>query len=231
MIPTKEQIERELRETGNVVDTAKKLGVGQKYIKKMMERYGINRRGTNDIAKSQLEKAIADGMGIKEMSVKFNTSVGSIHRLMKKYGLKSQIQSGWEERRQKYIDLLKEGLSNEQIAAKMNVSEDAVRNYINKHNLKSYRKKKPDLYSCLEEGEKQKMLCRNIGYSKTKRKCLYGGHCGNSDCCDYMLLTGKRREYDKGNPEMCFCFVYASEATKKKLMAQRQEIARDIMVM
>jgi len=182
------------------------------------------------ITKLQLETAISENMGIKEMAIKFSTSNASIHRWMKKYGLKSNIKSGWENRKQQYIDLLKEGMSNEEIAEKLGVPYKTVCEYINNHKLKSYRKKKPDIFAGMKDGDKQTMLCRNLACSKTKRRCLYGGHCGNSDCCDYLLLTGKRREYDKENPEMCHCYVYVSEATKKKIMAQRQQQARDILV-
>ena len=182
------------------------------------------------LTKETLESAIAEGLGIREIAQKFSSSVGAVHRTMKKYGLKSQKQSGWETKRQQYIDLLQEGLSNEEIAERMKVKYSVVRDYINNHNLKSYRKKKPDIFAGMKDGDKQTMLCKNLACSKTKRRCLYGGHCGNSDCCDYLLLTGKMREYEDGNPEMCHCYVYVSEATKKKILAQRQQQARDITV-
>lgn len=182
------------------------------------------------LTKETLESAIAEGLGIREIAQKFSSSVGAVHGTMKKYGLKSQKQSGWETKRQQYIDLLQEGLSNEEIAERMKVKYSVVRDYINNHNLKSYRKKKPDIFAGMKDGDKQTMLCKNLACSKTKRRCLYGGHCGNSDCCDYLLLTGKMREYEDGNPEMCHCYVYVSEATKKKIMAQRQQQARDITV-
>lgn len=54
--------------------------------------------------------------------------------------------------------------------------------------------------------------------NRTAKRCLYGGICGNIDCCDYYLLTGKMRPIvDPKDTHYCTIFTPIPKKQKQKM--------------
>ena len=182
------------------------------------------------ITKEILESDVQSGMTLTQLGEKYGCRASAIHYWMKKFGIRNITYDGFKERREQYIGFLKDGLSTEEIAEKMGCSFDTASNYIKAHKLHGFRKKKRVVEDYEKKVSDKGVLCRAVAISKTKRRCLYGGKCGNCDCCDYFLMTGKLREYDPENTEICYCFVYADDETKRRVNEMKRKRERDILI-
>lgn len=57
----------------------------------------------------------------------------------------------------------------------------------------------------------------------TAQKCFFGGQCGGTDCCDYLLITLKRRPIaDAFDTHYCTAYLPVPEKVKKKLKNKMQ---------
>ena len=166
------------------------------------------------ITKEVLETEIASGMTFKAMSKIHGCSISSIHRHLQMYQLEykdNRKKLNKDEVRQMVAD----GASNAEIAEKFGCSELTVKDFVNRNELSKLRLRKYREY-IEERTESGGTICKANTLNRTARKCLYGGKCGNADCCDKLLLTGKRRRYDPENVNICYDFVKASEREKER---------------
>lgn len=183
-----------------------------------------------ELTKENLLCDIGNGMTIMQLSDKYLVSVSAMWRKLRKYGLKTKTYNDHEEKKKRCIELLKSGMTNEEIANELNCTCESMTIYIKNHKLGGYRKKKVIQYMKEVTPDGKGVLCKSTSVSKVKRKCLYGGKCGNHDCCDYLLMTGKLREFDKENPEICYCYVHATDEMKRQVADIKWQQGRDVLM-
>ena len=178
------------------------------------------------IPKETLEKQVQDGLNFETMAKINGCSVSSIHRQLKRFGI-----SYTDNRKKMDIEevrkMVESGATNDDIAEKFGVHPTTARDFIKRSGLHKVRQRKRE-----EQIEKAKevggVICKPKICNKTAQKCLYGGKCGNSDCCDKLLLTKKMRNRDPKNPNICYDFVAATP--KEKEQYRLQKIGRNVDV-
>lgn len=171
------------------------------------------------LSKETLEQQVKSGMTLDRMSKIHGCSISSIHRKLNEMGIE------YKDSRKKLnvedvSEMLEQGCRNDDIAKKYGCHYKTVEDFIKRHELSKIRVRK---YSQNIEELKSgsATICKPKVLNKTAQKCIYGGKCGNCDCCDKLILTGKRRKYDPENPNICYDFVAATPKQKEQFrMAQ-----------
>ena len=169
------------------------------------------------ISKEELEQKAQSGMTLKNISKIYGCSIASVHRMFKRYGIAyndKRIKLNLKE----VTEMLEQGCGNIEIAREFDCDEKTVHNFIKRNDLSELRMKR---FQIQVENSKAEVICKPQVTNKRAQKCLYGGKCGNCDCCDKLLLTGERRKYDKDNPNICYDYV---AATKKEKYEYRLQI-------
>jgi DNA-binding CsgD family transcriptional regulator len=233
---TKEVLEDKLAELGTVEEVARYLGVSKSRVYVLAHKFDVQTSGQKkvEISREILEKAVAENKSVLQIADELQVASSTIRRRMLEYGIVAYNPQKCKQTidREKCIELLKEGKSNEEIANEFNCNVTSVRNFIGNHNLRGYRKKKKLSIICKRgESGQEGVVCKNSQYENgTKRRCFYGGKCGIYDCCDYLLMTGKRRKHDKDNPELCFCYVHVTKDEKRQIAMQKINSDRDVLI-
>lgn len=234
---TKQLLETKISELGTVEEVARYFGMSKSRIYVLAHRLDVQTSGQKkvDVSKDVLIKAVKEQKTVSQIADELQVANSTVRRRMAEYGIIAYNPQKSKQiiDREKCIELLKAGKSNEDIATEFDCHVDTVKNFIGNHNLRGFRKKrnikeiikaKSNLTG--EEG----VLCANNLICKTKQKCFYGGKCGGYDCCDYLLMTGKMRKHDNDNSQLCFCYVYASKAEKMEIAAQKINADRDVLI-
>ena len=233
---SKKLLEEKIAELGSVEEVAKYLGISKSRAYVLVNKYGIVTSGQKKvvISKEVLEDMVAKKKTVSEIADELQVAKSTIRRRMNEFGIISYNPQ--KERqfidKEKCIEMLKNGKSNEQIGEEFNCSIETVRTFIRNHDLKGYRRKniKETIKAISALTGEEGVICKSSLNCDTKRKCFYGGKCGGYDCCDYMLMTGKRRKHDPDNQELCFNYVYATEAQKREIANMKIEMDRDVMI-
>lgn len=233
---TKELLEDKLAELGTVEEVARYLGVSKTRVYVLAHKFDVHTNGQKkvEVSKEVLEKAVSEKKSVLQIAEELQVASSTVRRRMMEYGIVAYNPQKHNQviDREKCIELLKEGKSNEDIAKVFNCNENTVKNYIGNHNLRGYRRKKKLSIICKRgESGQEGVVCKNSQYENgTKRRCFYGGKCGIYDCCDYLLMTGKRRKHDKDNPELCFCYVHVTKDEKRQIAMQKINSDRDVLI-
>ena len=234
---SKELLEKTINKVGSIENASKALGISRALAYRLAKRYGITGKTRRiEIDEKELVRMYKRGDSVEEIADYFYVSMQTIRRRLYELGYKQYEVRKVEIDKEKCIELLRKGYTNAQLSEHFDCSMDRIRNFIKNNGLKGYRKKKvpqeiveAKIARLQKNGEKE-IICKAQKISKVKHTCLYGGHCGGYDCCDYILLTGKMRNHDPENPERCFCYVHISEAEKRNLEAAKTRLGRDILI-
>ncbi len=237
MCITKDDLEYAINVAGSIEAGSKRLGVSRSYMYRLAKQYGLVGKVRRieidtDILKAEYEK----GTKVDRLAEMFYVSENTIRRRLAELGLKKYELPELKIDKMECIGLLRQGKTNSEIAEHFGTTITRIRTYIKNNGLKGYRKKKvlvSDVSQTIEQLSAKgctKVKCKAQKISKVKKSCLYGGHCGGYDCCDYLMLTGKRREFDPENPEICYCYVHVTEAEKRKIETAKTRQNQDILI-
>ena len=168
------------------------------------------------LTKEYLTNEIASGRSLSDIAKKTGYATSSIHRWLKEYRV------DYSDTRKKIekddaVEMLKNGASYYEIAEKYDCSVKAVADFVRRNglNIKTIKKAMVEKESKEIQKETETVVCKAGLINKTAQKCLYGGRCGNCDCCDKLDLTGERRRHDPENPDICFDFIRATKKQKE----------------
>lgn len=201
--------------------------------------------------RTEMERIIRYGVEkekcISEIAEQCKTSRNTVYKYMRRMGLEYRGQR--EFNLDKLVEMLKSGNTYEEIAEDFGLTKEAVQYHVAKNNLKGVailsrreiretkRQEQEKLKAMKNKENEQKKpetnykYCKRSAISSTKKTCLYGGRLGVCDCCDYFELTGKRRKYEKGKPEHCYCYKEATKSEKERFRRSIKENCSAVMVL
>lgn len=106
------------------------------------------------------------------------------------------------------------GISSNALRVLMDMYEIIPENLIPE---KEPRRAKPKPYIHETDENGVRCVC-GFNNGKYSRRCFYGSNCGGMTCCDYMLITDKRRPIaDKFDTHYCTAFLPISKSEKQKM--------------
>ena len=150
----------------------------------------------SDITKEILEDCLKRGLSQMEIAIELDASQATIHKKIKKYGLKLEhpVKKYDEEQMIRY---LRQGLTMREIGERLGVHYATVSKWIKEYDLDKYRPPrthKSNVYEC--------------------RTCIYRErNGGTSGKCNYLTMTGHSR--NMGQPEeKCSKYVKGKRGRK-----------------
>lgn len=174
-----------------------------------------------DELRTKIESGLKEKLSMREIAERCGISRGSLYSVMRKFGISNKgyfkIDSAELE------NLINSGMYYDAIAEKLGVSVGAVTYHIKRLGLKGNGTKarrnikmegNPQGIGNNVDDGKGGVICKPTAISSTKKKCAYGGRLGGCDCCDYILIENKQRNYDPENPQRCYSFKEASKEEK-----------------